>query len=133
MDRADLEGATAAARYFLELYPYAYNTGDLAAWKAMSHPDCIFCASVVERVEALHAQGGYETGGDVVWLEVTARPGADGAVEIDAEVRQSPTFETTASGTVEVSSGGEGTVYVDLQWREDWLIRGVDASGGVDS
>ncbi len=72
MDRDDVEGAVAAAQYFLELYPYAYSTGDLEQWKAMSHPDCVFCASVVENVEALHADGGYEVGGELVFESVTA-------------------------------------------------------------
>ena len=57
MDEVSTDGAIAAATYFLQLYPYAYNTGDLTEWKALSHPECMFCASVVDNVTAMHEQG----------------------------------------------------------------------------
>lgn len=102
MDRDDIEGAIAAAQYFLELYPYAYNTGDLTAWKAMSHPECIFCASVVENVEELHAAGGYEVGGDIVIESVTASEPVAGNeyFAVDLTVVQSAAKEFDATGQV---------------------------------
>jgi hypothetical protein len=107
MDRQDVEGAIAAAQYFLELYPYVYNTGDLTEWRAMSHPDCVFCARVIKNVEELHGAGGYETGGGFTVEQVTARspiPGNDffavdvtvtqhAGEEFDAEGRRSRGFE----------------------------------------
>src|SRR5690625_2403296 len=55
----DVDGAVAAAEYFLLLYPYVYATGDLDEWQAMSHPDCNFCASVISNVDRIHSEDGY--------------------------------------------------------------------------
>ncbi len=128
-DRTDIEGAIAAAQHFLELYPYAYNTGDLDTWKAMSHPECIFCKSVIENVEELHAAGGYQTGGSITWVRTTAQAlGASGAFTVDAVARQEPTEEVVGGAFSTVSEGGEALVYVDLDLTADggWLVRGVD-------
>ena len=62
MERDDIEGAKAAAEYFLELFTYAQVTGDLDAWNQISHPDCVFCSSVADRVNAVHNSGGYLDG-----------------------------------------------------------------------
>ncbi|MDC7120204.1 DUF6318 family protein [Cellulomonas fimi] len=58
-----LEGATAVATYFVQLFPYAMQTNDVADFAALSHPDCAFCSSTqadvagqVERRE--HTVGG---------------------------------------------------------------------------
>lgn len=127
MDRDDIEGAIAAAQYFLELYPYAYNTGDLTAWKAMSHPECIFCASVVENVEELHAAGGYQTGGEIEWVETNAyRLDASGKFSVDAIAQQFPTTEQRDGISEVISEGGRARLYIDLQREGDWLVRGVD-------
>ena len=60
-----LDGAMATAMYFLTLYPYVYQTGDLSEWNAMSQPDCQFCANVSANVADLHASGGRTEGGEV--------------------------------------------------------------------
>ena len=127
MNRDDVQGAIAAAQYFLELYPYAYNTGDLTEWREMSHPECIFCASVIENVEALHASGGYQFGGEIEWLSIEGDESAStGLVAVDAVARQGPTFESRKNVTDEVSSGGRARLFVDLELEEGWLVRGVD-------
>ena len=77
MDDASVEGAIAAATYFISLYPYVYNTGDLAEWEALSHPECVFCASVAESVADMHSTGETQYGADSA---VTSSE----AVEIDS-------------------------------------------------
>lgn len=129
MERGDLDGAEAAAQYFLQLYPYAYNTGDLTEWEAMSHPECAFCASVIDRVTALHAEGGYETGGEMVVEEVTASepvPGND-FFGVDLVVDQRPGTKHTPDGqTVEEFGGLHVAVMVALRFDgENWAIREV--------
>lgn len=127
MDRDDVEGAIAAAQYFLELYPYAYNTGDLTEWKALSHPECIFCASVVEGVEELHASGGYQTGGEIEWVSVSAQSGiSDSRAAVDLIARQQSTQQHALDSSEEVSAGGQARLFVDLVQSEGWLVRGVD-------
>ncbi|WP_269471413.1 DUF6318 family protein [Actinomyces howellii] len=59
MDEQSPAGAAATASYFLNLFPYAFATGDLTTWKEMSEDDCIFCNSVIDDVDALHNSGGW--------------------------------------------------------------------------
>ena len=61
----DAATAEAVAVYFLQLYPYVYANGDLTAWRELSHPECIFCASVITNVEQMLADGQHAEGGDV--------------------------------------------------------------------
>src|SRR5690606_13769770 len=77
MDRDDVEGAKAAAQYFIELYPYVYATGDLDEWRAMSHEECVFCESVIVNVEDLHGDGGYGVGGALDIESIDAAPPND--------------------------------------------------------
>lgn len=125
MERDDVEGAKAAAQYFLSLYPYAYNTGDLTEWRAMSHPECIFCASVIENVEALHAQGGYQTGGEITWLSIEARNGELGEFFVDIRAEEAPALEWLNGSSTEASSGGVSDLYFDLVAANGWSVRGV--------
>ena len=53
------EGATLTAWYFLELYRYAYMTGNTTELAAMSEDGCKFCQSAIERATTLHATGGW--------------------------------------------------------------------------
>ena len=46
MDRNDEVGAAAAAEYFLRLFPYVMQSGDLTEWERISTTDCQFCATV---------------------------------------------------------------------------------------
>jgi len=129
MERDDVEGAKAAAQYFLSLYPYAYNTGDLTEWKAMSHPECIFCASVIENVEALHAQGGYEIGGDLTFESVTGSDPVEGNefFGVDLVVEQAGAIEYDATGAVarEAPAGRYLMDFALLTAEQGWQIRGV--------
>jgi len=57
MDQVSAAGAEAVAVYFLNLYPYVYASNDLTEWKALSHPECVFCKSVIDNVEKQVAAG----------------------------------------------------------------------------
>jgi hypothetical protein len=113
----------------LELYPYAYNTGDLTSWKEMSHPDCIFCASVVEEVVALHERGGHQDGGSITWLEVSAVQEEGSRALVEAVANEAPSTETVAGTTTEASSGGTSRLHFEMLWEGQWGTVGV----GVES
>jgi hypothetical protein len=130
MDDVSVDGAIAAATYFLSLYPYVYNTGDLTQWKAMSHPECIFCASVVTGVEEMHAKGNHQEGLDVT---ITSAVGT----EVDPGVFFDVTLEVTQGPGAEVdplgSAVGEPTpqkrftiAVVVLRESDLWVIRAVE-------
>ena len=59
MNDATREGATLTAWYFLELYRYAYMTGNTTELKAMSDDRCVFCKSVIDDATNLHKDGGW--------------------------------------------------------------------------
>src|SRR5450830_1247918 len=63
MDEVSAAGAEAAAVYFLQLFPYVYATNDLTEWRELSHPECVFCASVITNVEEQVAAGKQSIGG----------------------------------------------------------------------
>ena len=53
------EGAAASVGYFLDLYRYAYMTGNTTELANMSEDGCKFCQSAIERATTLHATGGW--------------------------------------------------------------------------
>ncbi|HEX5331943.1 MAG TPA: DUF6318 family protein [Cellulomonas sp.] len=132
MDTVNLDGAIATATYFLSLYPYVYNTGDLSDWKALAHPECVFCASVVANVEKMHALGHHQVGADMavtsaVGVEVTA--GSWFSVDIDAV--QAPWVELESAGGVVDHKSSEVPFVIHLivvRDGETWSVR----AGEVD-
>ncbi len=56
MDEPTLDGAFAFGEYFMDLYSYTLATGDDAEWRRLSHPDCVFCASVARGVQEGHRE-----------------------------------------------------------------------------
>ena len=53
------EGAAASVGYFLNLYRYAFMTGDTTELAKMSEDGCKFCQSAIDRSTSLHAGGGW--------------------------------------------------------------------------
>ncbi|MGV8977629.1 MAG: DUF6318 family protein [Cellulomonas sp.] len=131
MDAVNVDGAIAAATYFMELYPYAYNTGDSTELKELSHPECIFCKSVTDETEQMHARGEHQEGSAT--RVVSARgtevnPGYWYAV--DASVEQDGWRLLDAGGNV---IGGEPTVtkiyamtFAIVHQDGRWFVRGAE-------
>src|SRR5674476_265526 len=63
MDEVSAAGAEAVAVYFLQLFPYVFATGDLDDYRALSHPECIYCANAAAAVEEMLAAGQHSVGG----------------------------------------------------------------------
>ncbi|WP_051263472.1 DUF6318 family protein [Actinomyces johnsonii] len=53
------EGAVASVYYFLDLYRYAFMTGNTTELAAMSEDGCVFCNSVIDQATELHKEGGW--------------------------------------------------------------------------
>ena len=106
MDEETVDGAIAAAKYFMELYPYIYATGDLDEWDALSDEGCGFCRDVREEAVGLNEAGGYSTGGDV---EIYSSDGggpyddelADNAFVVELGIRIAESADHLADGTTE--------------------------------
>lgn len=114
MDTVDTAGAEAFARYFTELFPYVYATGDIEEYRALSHPECIFCADVAAKAEAQLAAGGHSVGGLVEIRDVTALevdPGKWWAVSM--EMVQAPMDDLDRSGKL-VGHGDQTAYHVEM-------------------
>src|SRR5665648_1108066 len=130
MDVADSAGAEAAAVYFLQLYPYVYATNDLTEWRELSHPECVFCASVITNVEEQvtanqHCNGGLVDVGDVSSTEVD--PGRWWTV--DVELTQEPSKKLDAEGQLVEDFPETKSYHMDLAVISEagaWSVRAVD-------
>ena len=126
MDEVSVEGAEAVARYFLELYPYVYATGDLSDWDAMSDPECQFCESVRQNAGELHDGGGYGIGPTVDVESADASPPRDGVdyFAVWVVALEGPSRQHGGDDEVLASSDG-GPVAFDLAVRNDgeaWIV-----------
>lgn len=128
MSQSDAAGAEAAAKYFLALYPYVYSTQDLVVWRAMSLPECAFCASVIDNVEGEIAAGNRSSGGLVTFEEtLEASALSDDLYRVMLLVSQGPGEERGPDGTVvEQSEGGRYVMTVGLvPTGVGWTVSGV--------
>ena len=55
-------GAAAAARYYLNAYSYAWNTGDTAPIKAISDEECAFCQREIAQIDEFYSNGYWAKG-----------------------------------------------------------------------
>ncbi len=62
LDDPTPEGGLSAIRYFYDLYPYAYATGDIEGLKDVSGNACGYCMKLMDRIEKLHGDGGATSG-----------------------------------------------------------------------
>lgn len=128
MSVVDAATAEAVARYFLELYPYVYATGDLTEWKALSHPECIFCASVVTNVEEMVAAGETVNGALVTISDVITTQITDVYFNVELTAQQGESSRLDSSGSLIGNTAPStyrmavGTLCEDGTWR----IRGID-------
>ncbi len=135
MSTMDGKGAAAAAAYFIELYGYVLQTGDLTEWNAMSFANCQFCSSTAQYVRSVYDAGGSFTGGDMTAEVVTVHEldGFIGGYPVDLRTTQAATEERDATGTrtssmdAETNTARFATVYYKGTWTIAAVARLVDA------
>ncbi|MDD9207576.1 DUF6318 family protein [Georgenia sp. 10Sc9-8] len=126
MDDDGTAGAEAAAEYFISLYPYVYATGDLTEWRELSDPECVFCTSVIENVEELHDEGGYQVGGEISVRGVSSRSREPGNqyFRVDLRISEAPSTRVASSGKSSRENGGNGRLIFALAPEADgWRVR----------
>lgn len=140
MSEPTTDGAIAAATYMLDLYTYAFVTGDTAPWRALAASTCEFCSGVVEGVDELAAAGHASTGGpfrvqDSRAVEVTESEW----FSVDLVAVQEPSRRVDAEGaTVADNPGGSFRVVYALSWNDGWRVdemgfERVDATESPDA
>jgi len=131
MKEGDKDGAIAAAKYFMDLVTFAYETGNTSPAEKMSDDSCTFCRSVIDEASAIHARGEYRVGADPEWIgEPThsIRPGSS-VHELQLEARQKPGIRYDSAGDeIGHVNGGEFTLLFAVLWHENtWTVLGIRA------
>jgi len=127
MDQADSAGAEAVAVYFLQLFPYVGATGDLAEWRELSHPECIYCASVTSGIEDVFAAGHHSEGGLVSISSVVSAEVDPGRWwSVDVELVQSPSVTVDGAGNVVEDFPDTKAFHMDIAVVHEaghWVVR----------
>lgn len=128
MDEETVDGAIAAAKYFMELYPYIYATGDLTEWDALSDEGCGFCGNAQESVTELHSAGGYAEGGDVeIYSSNGGGPYEQDAYIVQLGIRFAASTHINADGSQrEYADANRPDSRLSMLWRDGaWVVLGV--------
>ena len=128
------DGALTLATYFSALYSYAYNTGDLEEWQTLSSPECIFCTSVIDNVEAMHQKGHRVEGGTLLVTDSSTVEIGPGRFSVELEVTQEASRISDSSNTaVEDEMPSERfTLILALLWKDGaWSV--LEAETAVPS
>lgn len=130
LSRVDAATAEALAVYFLELFPYAAATGDLADWTLLSHPECKFCSGVSDEIESLVQAGHHSEGGLLHFEDVTTTEVTSDWWHVTARLIQDPSTTRDASGVLVESFPETKRLRIDVAVT---LIDGGLAIREVDS
>ena len=127
MDEVSAAGAEATAVYFLQLYPYVYATGDLSEWRELSHPECVFCSSVISNVEDQMAAGDWSRGGLIALESVETTEVSHDTFGVRILAVQGPGIEYGPDGEVVDESDGSHSELnlVVLRTDSEWIVRAV--------
>ncbi|UCN16425.1 DUF6318 family protein [Cellulomonas iranensis] len=127
MSAGDLEGAKAAADYFMALYTHARVSGDATRLSAMSGAECSTCAAIVTQVDSARANGHSATGYAIEIREAIATelvPGETYTVEMKAT--EGPATVHDRSGNVVAESGETRRVLkMGLRWTGEWTVEAL--------
>ena len=128
---ASREGATLTAWYFLELYRYAYMTGNTTELKAMSDDRCVFCKSVIDRATKLHQNGGWADKWDQELVNATYYEKIEGYDynELDVTANQGQVVSHPGAGSDPIISAPEENQVLDFSIRHNgtrWMVGGVE-------
>ena len=129
MDVVNVDGAIATATYFLQLFPYALNTGDLTEWSLLSHAECQFCGGVADDVGNLSGLGQHQDGTEItIQVATGAEIRAGVSFSVDITFTQGPwTVVDTAGKVVDATADRESlhALIVVMREADQWLIRAV--------
>ena len=124
------EGAAASVGYFLDLYRYAYVTGNTNEIEAMSEDQCKFCRSTIDNATTLHNAGGWNDKWEQEITNIRYYEKLDGYDfnRVEATVsRQTITSHPGGGAATETSSPTENEI-LDFAVRYvggRWMIGGV--------
>ncbi|WP_428978805.1 DUF6318 family protein [Actinomyces oris] len=124
------EGAAMTAWYFLELYRYAYMTGNTTELAKMSDDRCQFCKSVIDRATKLHENGGWTDKWEQEITNYTYYEKIEGYDynELDVTANQGKVVSHPGGGEKPSIAEPKDNQVLDFAIRHDgtrWMIGGV--------
>ena len=130
-DQRTVDGAVAAAQYFIGLRPYLQATGEPTAWQAMSGPDCAYCASTAAAATALHSAGGWTDPWDqqISFFSISADAGGPDRYTITLDVTSGEYLTHPMGEEPATTAAAQGSLRVCLHWEDQagWRIDDVAA------
>ena len=130
LNEESAEGAAASVGYFLDLYRYAYVTGNTTELAKMSEDQCKFCRSTIDNATTLHNAGGWNDKWEQEITNIRYYEKLDGYDfnRVEATVsRQTITSHPGGGAATETSSPTENEI-LDFAVRYvggRWMIGGV--------
>lgn len=128
LDDPTPEGALSAIRYFYDLYPYAYATGDIEGLKDVSGNACGYCMKLMKRIEKLHADGGATSGlaVEVLSAEYDPKSATPFYFEFQVDLEQKAgLMRRTNAGEVETSAALNARLNILLELGDTWELTSV--------
>ena len=130
-DQHTVDGAVAAAQYFIGLRPYLQATGESTAWQAMSGPDCAYCASAAATATALHSAGGWTDPWDqqIGFFSISADTEGPDRYTITLDVTSGEYLTHPMGEEPATTAAAQGSLRVRLHWEDQagWRIDDVAA------
>ncbi|WP_366180407.1 DUF6318 family protein [Actinomyces timonensis] len=119
------QGAVRAAVHFIELYRYAFVTGDTTDLAAMSEDRCTFCTSAINAITDLHAKGGWSNFWKLKLTDFQYISPGKGKEYCGVRTIMTSTESTSIKkgGKVVVEPAEEKTVFFALRYYDDaWHV-----------
>ena len=130
-DQRTVDGAVAAAQYFISLRPYLQATGEPTAWQAMSGPDCTYCASTAATATARHSAGGWTDPWDqqIGFFSISADDGGPDRYAVTLDVTSGEYLTHPMGEEPATTAAAQGSLRVRLHWEDQagWRIDDVAA------
>ena len=130
-DQRTVDGAVAAAQYFISLRPYLQATGEPTAWQAMSGPDGAYCASTAAAATALHSAGGWTDPWDqqIGFFSISADDGGPDRYAVTLDVTSGEYLTHPMGEEPATTAAAQGSLRVRLHWEDQagWRIDDVAA------
>ncbi|WP_268892308.1 DUF6318 family protein [Actinomyces marmotae] len=119
------QGAVRAAVHFIELYRYAFITGDTTDLAAMSEDRCTFCASAINAMTDLHDKGGWSNPWKLELTEFQYISPGEGKeyCGVRATMKSTESTSIRKGETVVVEPAEEKTLFLALRYYNDaWHV-----------
>jgi hypothetical protein len=124
--------AVAFAKYYLQMYIYAYLTGDGKPLYVLGQPNCVYCNNVKGNIAREYDADHHDEGGTITIEHASVHDyGVNGAFKVVLYGTQAPGREVDAQGRTVVEYREPERVEWDfgLVWNEEqgWLVAQMDA------